>query len=304
MWHVAPRRSRSDTAFTLIELLVVIAIIGVLMALLLPAVQASREAARRTECENHLKQLGLALHNYDTQYRLLPFGWMCDTREPRGSRCPGDQAWSYMWSGWPMLLPFLEELNVFNSLNFSHESTDSRNTTGIEKGLALFACPSYSSGKKVPIYATPGDPTSGILYYAGLSNYKGNMAGGLRAGCTDPNNPLCRVFDNGIFYRNSSIAFRDIMDGASNTVMMGEVIQGLWSDATTCCVRTANDRLMNERAGGTFVTPGYWSSNHPAAAHFLFGDGSVRVLKDSMDNEVLNRLMTRAGNDPVDVSQM
>jgi prepilin-type N-terminal cleavage/methylation domain-containing protein/prepilin-type processing-associated H-X9-DG protein len=284
-------------AFTLIELLVVIAIIGVLMALLLPAVQMAREASRRAQCENNLKQFGLAMHNYmEKTAGKLPFGWMCDGRDPG---CLAYQAYTYMWSGWPMLLPMLEQGNLYDALNFSLPSNHVSNLTAISTPVGLFVCPSYAEAVPVPIYANPADPSSTILYYAGPSTYKGNMAGGLRTGCNDPTNPLCQIFDNGIFFRNSGISHPDIVDGASNTIFMGETIEGLWADATYCCVRTSPDRYINERAGGVFVVPRYWNSMHPGGINFLLGDGSCRRITASVDNTVLMRLMTRSGNDPV-----
>lgn len=301
---VAPKSFRVSArgGFTLIELLVVIAIIGVLMALLLPAVQMAREASRRTQCENNLKQFGLAMHNYSEKSGgKLPFGWMCGSNDP--SRCPIDRAWPYMWSGWPMLLPMLEQSNVYHTLNFSLPSTHPSNFTGISSPIGLFVCPSYADPTPIPILSNPSDPTSAVLYYAGPSNYKGNMAGGLRPGCNDPNNMLCQIFDNGVFYRNSGVGFRDITDGASNTIFMGETIEGLWADATYCCVRSTLDRDLNARANGLHVTPRYWSSMHPGAIHFLFGDGACRSISDSVDKSVFIKLMTRSGSDPVDDNQ-
>jgi len=290
--------SSSRRGFTLIELLVVIAIIGVLMALMLPAVQMAREASRRAQCQNNLKQFGLALHNYSEKTAgKLPFGWMCGRFDPSG--CPVNQAWPYMWSGWPMLLPMLEEANLYHALNFSHPSTHVSNATAISTPLGLFVCPSYADAKPEPIYTIPGDPTSPVAYYAGPSNYKGNMAAGLRTGCNNPNNPACLIFDNGIFFRNSGTEYRDITDGASNTVFMGESIEGLWSDATYCCVRTRTDFDINQRTDTGFTNPRYWNSMHPAGINFLLGDGSCRMVTSSIDNTVLNKLMTRSGGDVV-----
>ncbi|MBI3468284.1 MAG: DUF1559 domain-containing protein [Planctomycetes bacterium] len=279
------RPARPSRAFTLIELLVVIAIIGVLMALLLPAVQAAREAARRSQCENHLKQFGLAFHNYSERSNHLPFGWMCGQSDPSG--CPVNMAWDYMWSGWPMLLPMLEESKLYNALNFDRFSNDITNTTVISQALQVFVCPSFQNPQALPIFTTPGDPTTPVRYYAGASNYRGNMGAGLS-------------FENGVFYRNSSVGFRDIFDGASNTIFMGETIDGLWADASKCCVRTDNGRVVNQRFDGQFETPWYWSSMHTGSAMFLFGDGSVKSIGDSVDTLVLMKLMTRAGYDPVD----
>jgi prepilin-type N-terminal cleavage/methylation domain-containing protein/prepilin-type processing-associated H-X9-DG protein len=288
--------SRCRLGFTLIELLVVIAIIGLLMALLLPAVQMAREASRRAQCENNLKQFGLALHNYAEKTGRLPFGWMCSGRDPG---CLAYQAYPYMWSGWPMLLPMMEESNVYHTLNFSLPANVPANFTGISAPLGLFVCPSYQDAQPIPIL----DPSNAVLYYLGPSNYKGNMSAGLRPGCNDPDNILCQVFDNGIFYRNSSISFRDVGDGASNTIFMGESIEGYWSEATSCCVRTSPDRQLNLKANGMFVNVRYWNSMHPGGVHFLMGDGSARSISTSVDNNVLIRLMTRSGNDPVEDSE-
>jgi prepilin-type processing-associated H-X9-DG protein len=208
-----------------------------------------------------------------------------------------------MWSGWAMLLPMLEESNLYASINFSRsvwESNNYTNTTAIATSLGLFACPSNSDAVAMPIYANPADPTSTVLYYAGLSNYKGNMAAGLRPGCANPQNLLCQIFDNGIFFRNSSVSFRDINDGASNTIFMGESVDGLWADATKCCVRTSPDREMNQKANGVFTTPFYWTSMHPGGVNFLLGDGSCRQVDDTIDTNVLIRVMTRSGHDPVE----
>jgi prepilin-type processing-associated H-X9-DG protein len=169
--------------------------------------------------------------------------------------------------------------------------------------LGLFVCPSHADAAPIPILADPANPSSHIAYYLGPSNYKGNMAAGLRPNCTNPDNILCQVFDNGIFYRNSGIEFRDIGDGSSNTILMGESIDGYWSEATSCCVRTSPERQLSLKANGLFVNPRYWNSMHPGGVHFLLGDGSVRSISTSVDNDVLIRLMTRSGNDTVEDSQ-
>jgi prepilin-type N-terminal cleavage/methylation domain-containing protein len=296
-------------AFTLIELLVVIAIIAVLAALLLPAVQQAREAARRTECKNHLKQLGLALQNYHDAHFRFPYGWMCSQFHRTG--CLPNIVTPDMWSGIPMILPFLEEGALYGSLNYKLESNVPANTTGIGFSLAHFVCPSYRDPQILPVLANPSDPTSTVLYYAGPSHYRGNMASGLIVGCNDPTNPRCHIYDNGIFYRNSSVNMRDVVDGTTNTIMMGEVLgevgippvvvpRGFWALADTCCVRTLRDRILNEPIPGSNPPEmAYWSSMHPAGVQFVMVGGDVRMISENIDVDVLVRLATRAGRETV-----
>src|SRR5262245_13883173 len=147
-------RSRSRVGFTLIELLVVIAIIAVLIALLLPAVQSAREAARRTQCNNNLKQIGLAMHNYHTTYGTFPLGVSASTNTWNVTHC-GCSA-QITWNGWSvhsMLLPYLEATPVYNAINFAFDplvcSSGDWNSTAFRTSIPAFLCPSdpYSGPK-------------------------------------------------------------------------------------------------------------------------------------------------------------
>jgi prepilin-type N-terminal cleavage/methylation domain-containing protein len=261
-------------AFSLIELLVVVSIIGVLVALLLPAVQYAREAARRAECKNHLHQVGVALESYHSSHNVLPFGWMCSAND---LSCLLNQPHSHMWSGLAMILPELEQATIFNSLNFSLPRNHVSNRTGLGQAIEVFLCPSHSRSSRVPDHLPLGN---GFL--VGASDYKANAGGGSR-------------MQSGLMFRNSNIRFGDIFDGDSNTIMVGESSardsDGRWADASQCCIHTL-DRI---NAG-----PAYWSSSHSRGMHFVLADGSVRFVSESVRTDVLIALATRDGRETVD----
>jgi prepilin-type N-terminal cleavage/methylation domain-containing protein/prepilin-type processing-associated H-X9-DG protein len=263
-------------AFSLIELLVTIAIIALLVALIMPAVQYAREAARRSQCKNHLHQLGLAMESYHTSQSMLPFGWMCRSDDPA---CMPNQPRPHMWSGLAMALPELEQSAIFNSINFWLERNDVANSTGVGQAIAVFLCPSHSRSSRVLDSAPLGNG-----FYVGGSDYKANVGGGA-------------VVESGLMYRNSSIRFAEIRDGDSNTLLLGESSasgsDARWADAAHCCVHT-NARLN--------ANPSYWSSMHSGGAHLLMADGSVRFVSENLRVEVLVALATRDGSETISES--
>jgi len=190
----APRRG-----FTLIELLVVIAIIAVLIALLLPAVQQAREAARRMQCRNNLKQLGLALHNYESTHRVFP---------------PGTLGFPYVWSAQAQLLPFVEQANLKDVFDFNlppltfggMHPLAAANEQAAKSRLPLLTCPSDSE-------AVPGSGFNGGISYPACGG-----SGTVNDGSI--NNA------DGVIFARSSIRFRDLVDGTSNTVVFGEQLLG------------------------------------------------------------------------------
>jgi prepilin-type N-terminal cleavage/methylation domain-containing protein/prepilin-type processing-associated H-X9-DG protein len=190
--------NRHQRAFTLVELLVVIAIIGVLVALLLPAVQAAREAARRSQCSNNLKQFGLALHNYHDTFSCFPAG--------RTSRELSTHA---------ALLPFMEQTNVQNLINFSARWNHASNDAARGTFIAIFNCPS--------------DPQTNMpIGWAGTS-YRANQGSGLLWGnpptsSSDPNYGY--PAPNGVFYLNSFRRMADLLDGTSQTAAFSEHPKG------------------------------------------------------------------------------
>jgi len=292
---------RPRGAFTLIELLVVIAIIGVLVALIMPAVQQAREAARRTQCKNNLKQLGLAAQDYHDSFGSFPSGWHCALEDPN---CIPNGASLYMWNGLIGLFRNLEAGTLYNEVNFDVSPFALSNRTSIQRTLEVYVCP--SNRKPIPVEVTQidsGGNTSTLRI--GPSDYRGNMAAGMIPGCDDINNPNCFHYKNGITFQNSRVGINEITDGTSNTMLIGETLTGTWPDATNCCVRTARQRtinqpiLMNNRR---FFT--YWHSEHPGMVNFAKCDGSVISVQETIDKIVLNKLMTKAGGESISADEV
>ncbi|MDX2037613.1 MAG: DUF1559 domain-containing protein [Isosphaeraceae bacterium] len=203
--------------FTLIELLVVIAIIAVLIALLLPAVQQAREAARRIQCTSNLKQLGIAMHNYHDSLGRFPFGGIVLPRDHPFVVSNFTRQGHYRWSTLAQLTPYLEQTNVFNALNLSLPILDgasvivAANTTVNRTQVALLLCPSDGRGACIPDFAA--------------SNYMactGDGVLGAGFGVPDP----AFGAPNGMFYFNASLTMADVSDGLSNTAMISESLIG------------------------------------------------------------------------------
>jgi prepilin-type N-terminal cleavage/methylation domain-containing protein/prepilin-type processing-associated H-X9-DG protein len=286
-------RSAKPRGFTLIELLVVIAIIAILIALLLPAVQQAREAARRTQCRNALHQIGLALHNYESSHKLLPPGYVY---KDGGAGVLNANVLGYGWL--TMLLPYVEQSNLYNELNFDIPVWDAANTTPREKHVSIYICPS--------------DPESSDLYVEmGSSAERYAMAcyvGSFGPGDMDANQEDRR----GMFSRNSTTRFRDISDGLSQSFAAGERVNGPFRGSNTHGVHFTYEttwvgavREITEPTDdhGHMVmfqsthTPNSAESDdrdvsapHDGGAHFLLGDGSVRFLTASINLQVYQNL--------------
>jgi len=323
-----PEQSSRRPAFTLIELLVVIAIIGVLVALLLPAVQSAREAANRTSCQNNLKQLGLAAQEYHDSFGAFPAGWYCyaPTYDNNGNMTGGDancmgtsnipagvQPQAYMWSGMPGLFQKMEQMNLYNEINFNLPTTWPDNVTSIRRTLTGFVCP--SNRRAISVNSQTGSNATSLL---GPSDYRGNQAAGFipatTANCTSLTpianaiaNPYCWVYDNGMMYQNSQVNMADIVDGTSSTILMGESIwpSGVWSQATSAVVRTNVDRTINQAVPSNGINYWiYWASKHPGQVNFAYCDGTVRPATSGINKIVLNKLMTRNGGETISSDEM
>jgi prepilin-type N-terminal cleavage/methylation domain-containing protein/prepilin-type processing-associated H-X9-DG protein len=219
-------RSHGRSAFTLIELLVVIAIIGVLIALLLPAIQKVREAANRAKCISNLKQIGIGMHHYHDVFNLLPPG-----KGPVAGMPPAAMP---RWSPHARLLPYIEESNLYAQLNFNYPP-DMADMTGATGGCKPFTNPNginMACLTPVKIFICPSDPApqqqtgpNGLTYPG--NNYWGNM-GTMTFMCDQGDEPSQHstvaptAKADGIFYMQSKVGFRDILDGLSNTAMFSE----------------------------------------------------------------------------------
>ena len=238
-----PKSRRHPAGFTLIELLVVISIIGVLIALLLPAVQAAREAARRSQCTNNLKQIGVALHNYVSAVGVFPPGYVTSINRNVLDACnqdventPGqgvDQGTGWAWGS--MILPYMEQQPLYASINFNLSVAYRDNDTCSLTALSAHLCPSDPGPATIPVYEDPPDPANPGSYNAthivdtlSRGNYVGMYGIGevcAQSGALDAVNnngagPLGQ--HAGIFYRNSRVGFADVVDGTSQTIAVGE----------------------------------------------------------------------------------
>jgi len=251
---------------TLVELLVVVAVIAALVALLLPAVQGAREAARRTACLNNLRNQGCALHGHLLAKRRFPIGcleWRSGWR-PGAARC---LAWS------ATILPWLEEQPLFERIDFGRPFDDPLNAT--------------AAGTVVPVYLCPSADRSGGPDWMARTDY-GGLCGERIA---SPNNP-----EKGPLVHDRGFAEREIADGLSKTIFVGECAAGPWPDG-----QWINGRNLFDQAYG--VNWPTWEdeirSRHPGGAHALFGDGAVRLIAESTDLRVLAAACTRNGQEAV-----
>lgn len=271
--------TKKRTGFTLVELLVVIAIIGVLIALLLPAVQAAREAARRTECFNNQKQLGLAIHNHHDTLRRLPPGWHAPANDPDGA--PG-----WAWSA--HLLPFMEQENLHDLVQLNVHIVSSANQTARETVLDQFVCPSDAPDSEMVTLGPITVARSNYVAVFGDHEIEDHPDDG-----------------HGAFFLNSRLQFRSITDGLSNTYFVGERSSKMGGSTWTGVVTDADEALA--RVVGSADHPpnddhGHlddFGSYHPTGANFLMGDGSVRFVSETIDEDVYKAFATRAGGEVV-----
>jgi prepilin-type N-terminal cleavage/methylation domain-containing protein/prepilin-type processing-associated H-X9-DG protein len=308
--------SADDRGFTLIELLVVITIVGLLVALLLPAVQTAREAARRVQCTNNLKQIGLALHGYHDAQGMFPSGFSLDN-PGAGFAMPG-------WAWGARLLGGLEQSALYNAINQNLSYIAPAQRTVIETRISVFLCPSSGGSGPMSTGFFGLDQLAPGQYVASAGSVSLKESDGQIA------------HGNGLFFLNSRVAIHDLVDGSSSTLMTGERSRNV-ADATwvgvpglsfilctkdnwpvkTCASamfavlgRTGPTSDILFGAVPTGSTPnshgagadGFWSL-HPGGCNFLLCDGSVRYFNETMSPDVFKRLATRAGGEVVGSDQ-
>ncbi len=285
-------------AFTLIELLVVIAIIGVLTALLLPAVQSARSAARRAQCQNNLKQIGIALSSYLTQRNVLPMSAVVGKGRGINQSC------------FAMILPELEQRQMFNAYNFIVENYDLANVTVVSTKVSTFFCPeSPLPNENLP--SNQVQMADGTTYPAGSSfarcNYAANWGGSLNSLGNDFTNSkgayrgvMMTVKVAGPKSFTACIRAQDIRDGLANTLMVGEKrdSQG-WNvggyagsefDVGTSPYLVTDDPFLRMVFAGSF---------HSSQTHFLFCDGSVHPIRSTINRDTWYALITRDGKEVI-----
>jgi prepilin-type N-terminal cleavage/methylation domain-containing protein/prepilin-type processing-associated H-X9-DG protein len=330
---------RTNRGFTLIELLVVIAIIAVLVGLLMPAVQSAREAARRSQCINNLKQIGIAIASYESARRVLPLGGTTNGIADQGSDC---KSTVHVPRGFGMLsfiLPDMEQQPIYNAINFNLSAWNTfgsvnagaANSTALGTKIATYVCPDDSAWKRIP-----GQNGSSQTSYFASGGTWDTIA-------FTPNPCWQRPGGNGAFDDSNSYRTVDIRDGMSNTVFVGESSQfrndldasfNLWSYygllPSSSVPNTSRPqgiayevpRLNAPLQAGDLATLqgladykiwsipanvltyrefGQWGfrSKHPGGANFLFGDGSVKFLKEGINQAVLMAVGTRYGKEIV-----
>ena len=287
-------RSSSRTGFTLVELLVVIAIIGVLVALLLPAVQAAREAARRMQCSNNLKQIGLGFHNYHDANKKLPPAQDYGNPVVNNSTRPG-----WAWSAF--IMPYLEGNAAYEQIDFEKRLFEGNHPELLANPVAIALCPSDQSEPVRPDF--PG-PTAIPIQAA--SSYA------VTYGPFDIDNGVYRGYPErmrGCFFYNTEVEFREVTDGLSNTILAGELTfkehlvlddrktdwNGYWygrhdgrnSRGTAWFVLSLNRSAitrMNAPGQAQGVLRKGFHGSHPGGVQFLFGDGAVRYISETINH--------------------
>lgn len=295
------RARRARRGFTLIELLVVIAIIAVLIALLLPAVQQAREAARRSQCINNLKQLGLALHTYHDSMNVFPPGWIGVQGGNSHMEGPSGFAWG------SHILPYIDQAPLYNRLNFNVSCNDASNAIARQTVLASFRCPTDPS-TNVWSLGQEGNPST-ILATLPSANYVASFGTlGFEDICASPPFPGAQCVSNGMFFHNSSTRMRDAVDGTSNTVFLGEHRSNSalrWNSTWVGVIPQGEEAIARVLAVSDH-TPNHpalhiddFSSWHTGGVHLLFGDGRVRFITQNIDTNVFKAIATRSGGEVV-----
>ena len=291
-------------AFTLVELLVVIAIIGVLVGLLLPAVQAARAAARRTSCTNNLKQIGLAIANYQLGHKFFPPSSSDNLKQQMDFYAHLTSETRHSWGS--LILPYLEFVSLADSIDRSRHALHSKNMAAAATIVPTYRCPDYAG----PDYSDAPRYSSRKCAIGNYMALGASTVGNLWGWDFDP---------DGSIIPGGEIAPSDITDGLSHTVFIVETREesfSAWADGMfAAATALLYDRLQYPQYASEQKSLNYApyfeysypfsvqygpSSMHPGGAFHLFGDGSVRFIHDEIDADVYVALVTRAGEEAAD----
>ncbi len=287
----------------------VIAIIGVLVALMLPAIQAARESARKTGCANNLKQIGLGMHAYLLNHKSFPPGYISKVLPDHDDGGPG-------WAWGALIMPFIEETAIHEQIDLTGSLLSAAAAPVVLTTVPLFVCP--SDGTFEPIIDIPSKSSTQIICQMAAANYVGS------AGTVRPTCKRCRDNFDGVFGRNRAIQPRELQDGLSKTLAIGERAS-YWSRPALWGV-VPNSKILDNQKPGLFAAgPAYvlgttfhegfnietstemdhgtmgtfaesFGSQHPGGAFFMFCDAGVRFVWDDADPSIMNALSTRDGN--------
>ncbi len=313
------RRVLARPAFTLVELLVVIAIIGVLVALLLPAVQAARESARRTACTNNLKQLGLAHHNFESARQYLPPGGISNStaaavdtvRIQLGIPITTPRT---EHGATQFLLPYVEQQALYDQYRWDRDWRAPENTLVRETQLNVMQCPSTPNRNRLDSFTS-----GGFTYQAACGDYAVNNAINTALFPLNLIDSASNSFPDGVLVVNQPLRFAEVTDGLSNTMLWCE-------DAGRPTRYRTGKKISGTCSGGgwadrdaEYITHGYTYdgvnvpgpcainctndneifSFHPGGAMCMFGDGSVRFFSQSIDIRIIGRFITRGAGEPI-----
>ena len=296
--------------FTLVELLVVITIIGILISLLLPAVQAAREAARRMQCMNNLKQIGLALANFEGANGYYPAGRKgCD-----GGKVPSNTLGYSGASGFAEILPQLELESLYNQLHVADIPIwASLPPSGVAASVWFVDTVPMALKQRPPVFVCPTDAAESLSSVF-TSSYPDAIAAtgsySLVAGDRGSSDSTLVKYNNtGVFFYQRKIQNSEIADGLSNTLFVGEAIDGhlaesgsCWSFGARLCTLRTTENPLNTPLGQGFAWSGVngaFISRHPGGANFAFGDGHVEFLSESINFTTYQELSTRSGGEVV-----
>jgi prepilin-type processing-associated H-X9-DG protein/prepilin-type N-terminal cleavage/methylation domain-containing protein len=282
-------RASGPAAFTLVELLVVVAIIALLVALLLPAVQAARESARRSQCQNNLRQIGLALTAYETRQRSFPIGCIgCRYVEPKPEQAPPVQRF-LSWNA--QLLPELEKAALWQALDFNVPSHREPNRTLGATQLDVFLCPSTVPDERLS--RTGLWKGQAFTDYGGLYGVEGP---GREA--TDPD--AIQWLDEkwlGVLVYETGVRSRDVVDGLARTAAVAETLRRRESESEWTCGHNVFAQEGDSPINGDSQLGNEIGSPHPGGASLAFCDGHVEFVSEALPQDALVALLTRAGEE-------